>query len=417
VRARLAAVLLATVASAAVAAPAAPAGAAVVTLSVTAAGAPAPLFEGPVSTEAHPVDGSDGSGPHPCSGSPSSAPGPTATGALDDAMRAAGITWRGNWDPSFRDFFIDRIGPYASAAPDRYWSLTVDGRFSAGGCLTQVADGDSVHFFYGPLYGPGSPQPPPSSPSSPSGGAGSPGAAAKAGPPPKRLHRIVANAIRFLRRQRGEAWARLALALRGAGDPATAAAALLGPRLHAQTTDGSFAADVNATALAVLALRSSRPRSAARAAAWLVTVQSSSGGFGYRPGVPADVDTTGLVAWGLAIEGRTVAVSRAAAFIRSAQSADGGFPSLPGGASNAQSTGLATVALRVAGIGPRRSLGPSGPGPLDYLVSLAHGDGSIAYQTGSSPTPAWTTAQALLGLTSRARLLDWDADGAAGSIR
>lgn len=416
-KARLAAALLATVASAAVAAPAAPAGAAVVTLSVTAAGAAAPLFEGPVSTQPHAVNGGDGSGAHPCSGSPSSAPGPTATGALDNAMRAAGIAWRGNWDPSFRDFFIDRIGPYASAAPDRYWSLTVNGHFSAGGCLAQVDEGDSVSFFYGPLYGQGSPQPPSPSPQNPGGGAGSPGTATKAGPPPEQLRRVVVNATRFLRRQRGEAWARLALALRGEGGPATAAAALVGPRLDAQATDGSFGADVNATALAVLALRSSRPRAAARAATWLVATQSSGGGFGYRPGVPADVDTTGLASWALAIEGRSAAVSRAAAFIRSAQSADGGFPALPGGASNAQSTGLATIALRLAQIGPRRSLAPSGRGPLDYLVSLVHRDGSIAYQPGSSPTPAWTTAQALLGLTSRARLLDWDADRTAGSIR
>lgn len=332
-------------------------------------------------------------------------------------MRAAGIAWRGNWDPSFRDFFIDRIGPYASAAPDRYWSLTVDGHFSAGGCLAQIAEGDSVHFFYGPLYGQGSPQPPPASPQSPGAGTGSPGEAAKAGPPSKRLHRVAANAIRFLRRQHGEAWARLALALRGEGEPAAAAAALLGPRLDSQAADGSFGADVNATALAVLALRNSNPRSAVRAAAWLVASQSPGGGFGYHPGVPADVDTTGLATWALAIEGRTAAVSRAASFIRSAQSADGGFSALPGGTSNAQSTGLATIALRLAGIGPRHSLASSGHGPLDYLTSLAHRDGSIAYQPGSSPTPAWTTAQALLGLTSRTKLLDWDADGTVGSIR
>jgi hypothetical protein len=149
----------------------------------------------------------------------------------------------------------------------------------------------------------------------------------------------------------------------------------------------------------------------------LVAGQTPGGGFGYRPGAPADVDTTGLAAWALAIEGRAAAVSRAATFIRSAQLADGGFPAQPGGASNAQSTGLATIAVRLAGVGPRRSLAPSGYGPLDYLTSLAHRDGSIAYQPGSSPTPAWTTAQALLGLTSRDRLLDWDADGTAGSIR
>lgn len=413
-KARFAAALLATVASAAVAAPAAPAAAAVVTLSVTAAGAPAPLFEGPVATQPHTVDGSDGSGGHPCSGSPSSAPGPTATGALDDAMRTAGITWRGNWDPSFRDFFIDRIGPYASAAPDRYWSLTVNGRFSAGGCLAGVADGDSVHFFYGPLYGQGSPDPPPAPPQNPGGGAGAPGAATKAGPPFKRMRRVAAKAIRFLRRQHGEAWARLALSLHGEGSPAAAAAALVGPRLAHQAGDGSFGADVNATALAVLALHRSRPGAATRAAAWLVATQSPNGGFGYRPGVAPDVDTSGLASWGLAVEGRTAAVSRAAAFVRSAQSADGGFPALPGDDSNTQSTGLATIALRLAGIGPRRSLAKSGRGPLDYLVSLAHRDGSIDYRPGSSPTPAWTTAQALLGLTSGAKLLAWDGGRGAG---
>jgi hypothetical protein len=405
-------VLLATVAFAAVAMPAADA--AVVTLSVTAAGVPAPLFEGPVATQPHTVDGGDGSGSHPCSGSPSSAPGPTATGALDDAMRTAGITWRGNWDPSFRDFFIDRIGPYASAAPDRYWSLTVNGRFSAGGCLAEVAGGDSIHFFYGALYEQTPPEPPPASAQDPSGGAEAPGAATKAGPPSKKLRRVTAKAIRFLRRQRGEAWAQLALALHGEGNPAAAAAALVGPRLAHQAGDGSFGTDVNATALAVLALHFSRPRAAIRAATWLVATQSPNGGFGYRPGVTPDIDTSGLASWALAVEGRTKAVSRAAAFVRSAQSADGGFPALPGSASNSQSTGLATLALRLAGIGPRRSLAKSGRGPLDYLVSLAHRNGSIGYRPDSAPTPAWTTAQALLGLTARAKLLAWDGGRGAG---
>jgi hypothetical protein len=397
---------------------AAPAGAAVVALSVTAAGAPAPLFEGSVNTEPHAVDGSDGSGVHSCSGPPGSPPAATATGALDDALRGAGIPWRGNWNLSFRDFFIDSIGSYASAAPDRYWSLTVNGRFSSGGCLRQVVDGDSVHFFYGPLYEAGSPGSPPASPQGPGAGPGSAGKAAAVEPRPRKLRSVVAAAVRFLRRQRGEAWARLALALRGEGDPAAAAAALVGKRrLASQSADGSFGGDVNATALAVLALDETHPHATARAAAWLVAAQTPSGGFGYRPGVVADVDTTGLASWALALRGRSAVVSRAAAFVRSAQAADGGFPALPGGESNAQSTGLATIALRVAAVGPRRSLAGSGRGPLDYLVALARRDGSIAYRPGSSPTPAWTTAQALLGLTARAKLLDWDADRAAGSIR
>jgi Prenyltransferase and squalene oxidase repeat len=426
VRIGVTAALIATVACAAVAMLAAPAGAAVVALSVTAAGAPAPLFEGSIGTEPHPVDGSDGSGAHSCSGSPSSTPAATATGALDDALRAAGIPWRGNWDPSFRDFFIDSIGPYASAPPDRYWSLTVNGRFSAGGCLRQVVDGDSVHFFYGPLYEAGSPGSLPDSPQGPRAGAGPTGKATAAGPRRQKLRNVIGAAVRFLRRQRGEAWARLALALRGDGDPAAAAAALVGKRrLASQAADGSFDGDVNATALAVLALDEIRPHAAARAAAWLAAVQTPSGGFGYRPGVAADIDTTGLISWALALQGRTAAVSRAADFVRSAQTEDGGFPALPGGEANAQSTGLATIALRVAAVGPRLSLAGSGRGPLDYLVALARRNGSIAYRPHSSPTPAWTTAQALLGLTARARLLDWqrsmgrrrDANGAAGSIR
>jgi hypothetical protein len=389
-----------------------------VTLSVTAAGAPAPLFEGSVDTQPHAVDGGDSSGSHPCSGSPSSLPAATATGALDDAMRSAGISWRGNWNPNFRDFFIDSIGAYASAAPDRYWSLTVNGRFSAGGCLRQVADGDAVHFFYGPLYEASSPGLPASAPEGPGGGSGSAGAATKAGPRPRKLRGVVSAAVRFLRRQPGEAWARLALALRGAGDPAAAAAALVGKRrLASPAADGSLGGDVNATALAVLALDRARPHAAARAVAWLAAVQAPSGGFGYRPGVAADVDTTGLASWALALRGRQAAVSRAAAFVRTAQAADGGFAALPGGESNAQSTGLATIALRVAGVGPRRSLTASGRGPLDYLVSLARGDGSLAYRPRSSPTPVWTTAQALLGLTARARLLDWDAKGALARTR
>src|SRR5262249_4593876 len=125
------------------AAAAAGAGAAVVEVRVdTSTGAPA-LFDGTVETQPHPVDGRGGSGAHPCDGGGPEATA-TATGALDDAMRAAGIPWHGSWNTSFRDFFIDRIGPYASAPPDDYWSLTVNGRFSSGGCLATVADGDLI---------------------------------------------------------------------------------------------------------------------------------------------------------------------------------------------------------------------------------------------------------------------------------
>jgi hypothetical protein len=395
-----------TVALAAVVVAAAPARGATVSLRVDSSTDSAVLFDGSVTTLPHAVDGSDGSGSHPCSGPSGASPAATATGALDKAMRAIGIPWRGNWDPSFRDFFIDRIGPYASAAPDRYWSLTVNGRFASGGCLAQVGDGDSIHFLYGPLFS----DPAPIAPSDAPGPAG-PRAenvphADEIGPSAARLRGVAARAAGYLRRSpeaAGADWGRLALALRRGDGPGRAAEALLDGRL-VQSRDGSLGGDVNATALAVLALEARRPRGARRAARWLASVQDPGGGFGFRPGVPPDVDTTGLAVWALAREGIWAPTRRGGAFLRSAQATDGGFPSLPGWEPNSQSTGLALVGLRTAGVGARVQ-SPAGRTPLGFLVSLAHRDGAIAYSSSFNPTPTWTSAQALLGLTGCAKLL------------
>jgi hypothetical protein len=406
VKARLLAIAT-TVALAAVVAAAGPARGATVSLRVDSSTDSAVLFEGSVTTLPHAVDGSDGSGSHPCSGPSGASPAATATGALDEAMRAVGIPWRGNWDPSFRDFFIDRIGPYASAAPDRYWSLTVNGHFASGGCLAQVNDGDSIHFSYAPLFSA-------PTPIAPAGAAAPSGPRAEnvphtdeIGPSAARLRGVAARAAGYLRRSPGAVgaeWGRLALALRRGAGPGRAAAALLGGRL-VQSQDGSIGGDVNATALAVLALEARHPLGAHRAARWLATVQDPGGGFGFRPGVPPDVDTTGLAVWVLARAGIWPAARRGGAFLRSAQASDGGFPSLPGGESNSQSTGLALVGLRAAG-GGARVQSPAGRTPLGFLVSLARRDGAIAYGPSSNPTPTWTTAQALLGLTARAKLLE-----------
>ena len=69
----------------------------------------------PCDAQPHAVDGGDGSGSHPCSGPPGASSARDRYGRARRCMRGAGISWRGNWNPSFRDFFIDRIGPYASA--------------------------------------------------------------------------------------------------------------------------------------------------------------------------------------------------------------------------------------------------------------------------------------------------------------
>jgi hypothetical protein len=408
-----AAALVATVALATVAA--APARAATVELRVEAARAAAPLFAGPVATEAHRVDGGDGSGPHACDGPAGAAASPTATGALDDAMRAAGIPWRGNWDPNFDDFFIERIGAFASRAPDEYWSLTVDGAYAPGGCLATLADGDEVRFYYGPAFGE-APAAPPAGESG--GGTGGGGAGAEAAPAGNvapvagptehvRAGRLAKRAARYLHGHReaaGDPWSRLALAVRRRASPGAAAAKLLGRRLRHQRADGSLAEDVDFTALAVLAYEATAPRRAARAAAWLVRVQGAGGGFGFRPRAAADVDTTGLAAWALARQGRRQAARRAGLFVLAAQAVDGGFPAAPGGEANAQSTGLALLALRSARLGIDRP-SASGATPLEYLGALGRGDGSIEYASGSAPTPVWTTAQVLLGLLPRGKLL------------
>jgi hypothetical protein len=347
-----------------------PAEAVVVDLRVESATAPAPLFDGAVSTLPHPVDGGDGSGSHPCAGPPGGPPSPTATGALDDAMHGAGISWRGNWDPSFGDFFIDRIGPFASAPPDNYWSLSVNGGFSAGGCLTTVADGDAIRFFYGPLFGapPGDPATPGAA--APEGGRSGAGRSTPTKTRRAALKRVARRATRFLRRSDGIGgdWAGLALALRARRE-LSGAARQLGERLRALPDRGSRG---------------------------------------------SDVDSAALLAWALAARGRYAKARRLAVYVRSAQATDGGFPTMPGGSSNAQSTGVALIALRVTGLGPRPVAGPGGPTPLDYLASLARRDGSIEYRPDSAPTPVWTTAQALLGLTARSKLLAFAAGSARG---
>lgn len=360
-----------TVALATVTAGSTPANAVVVDLTIKSSPVATPLFEGPVDTAPHPIDGGDGSGAHACAGPQSAPASPTATGALDDGLRETGISWRGNWDPSFHDFFIDRIGPFASAPPDEYWSLSVNGQFSAGGCLTTVAEGDEVEFSYGAAFG--AAQESPAAPTEPPPDQGRSGSGR---PPPATsrqvtaLKRVSARATRFLQSTNGigEDWAELALALRG-DRRAAGAARRLGERIRALPGGGSTG---------------------------------------------QDVDSSALAAWALALRGQNAKARRLAAFVRSAQSADGGFPTAPGGMSNAQSTGVALVALRVTGLGPRPTAVPGGRTPLDYLASLARGDGSIAYRPGASPTPVWTTAQALLGLTGRAKLLGFAAGGGRG---
>jgi hypothetical protein len=105
------------------------------------------IFEGAVNTTAHQIDVGDGSGPHKCDGTNGGAnptAGPTATGALDDAIKLAGLTWSGSYDSSFDDFLVDRIGPESQTSSE-FWGVAVAGKsLQVGGCQAIVSTGQEV---------------------------------------------------------------------------------------------------------------------------------------------------------------------------------------------------------------------------------------------------------------------------------
>jgi hypothetical protein len=109
------------------------------------------IFEGAVTTDTHEVDGGDGSGPHKCDGTNGGAgttAGPTATGAMDDAVKLAGLTWAGSYSADFEDIVVNRIGPDTAADP-QYWGVAVDGKsLEVGGCQRVVTAGEEVLWAY-----------------------------------------------------------------------------------------------------------------------------------------------------------------------------------------------------------------------------------------------------------------------------
>src|SRR3954465_15048790 len=120
-------------------------------VKVRVEGATKTLFEGAVTTDAHPVDGGDGSGAHTCDGTnggASTVPGPTATGALDDATKVGNLTWSGSYDSSFSDFIVSKIGPDA-ASSTAFWGVAVQWKsLEVGGCQFKVSPGEEVLWAY-----------------------------------------------------------------------------------------------------------------------------------------------------------------------------------------------------------------------------------------------------------------------------
>jgi hypothetical protein len=131
---------------------AAPATAAAATkVNVRIEGKTKTLFEGPVSASVHDVDAGDGSGAHKCDGTNGgfgTTSGPTATSAMDDAVKLAGLTWSGSYDSSFDDFIVNQIGPDA-ANDKQFWGVAVAGQsLQTGGCQRIVTSGEEVLWAY-----------------------------------------------------------------------------------------------------------------------------------------------------------------------------------------------------------------------------------------------------------------------------
>jgi hypothetical protein len=136
---------LAALASAA--ALAVPATASAATVTVRVEGPSSTIFEGPVTPATQTVDGNDGKGPQKCDGTNGGAnptPGPTPTGVMDTAIRGAGRSWQGDFDASFQDFLVNRIGSVA-ATSSQFWGVAVDGKsLEVGGCQAIVKPGQEV---------------------------------------------------------------------------------------------------------------------------------------------------------------------------------------------------------------------------------------------------------------------------------
>jgi hypothetical protein len=129
----------------------APAAAAKIAVNVRVEGIHKTLLEGRIFTGIHKVDSGDGTGSHKCDGTNGGAgtvPGPTATGALDDAVKLAGLTWAGSYSSSFDDIVVNQIGPDAKT-DTKFWGVALQGKsLQVGGCQQIVSNSDEVLWAY-----------------------------------------------------------------------------------------------------------------------------------------------------------------------------------------------------------------------------------------------------------------------------
>jgi hypothetical protein len=162
-----------------------------------------------------------------------------------------------------------------------------------------------------------------------------------------------------------------------------------------ERADGSVGGLVNGTAWSVLAFRGSGSRVQPRTIRWLLSRQTSAGGWGWSPRGAADSNDTAAVVEALRsanVTGRPI--SRALGFLLRFRNRDGGFELTHGRGSDAQSTAWAIQAFAAA----RK---PAPRGALVYVRRLQRADGSFRYSTRYTTTPVWVTAQVLPALARK----------------
>lgn len=132
--------------------------AALTELTVRIEGAQKTLFEGPILTTGHQIQGSSDDEPRICDATNNGAhptPGPTPTAASVDAMELIGEDFDGDWYPGYDDYFIERWGPDAEDGDAyAYWGILVNGVLTpVGGCQYLAKAGDEVFWAYDAFTG------------------------------------------------------------------------------------------------------------------------------------------------------------------------------------------------------------------------------------------------------------------------
>lgn len=155
-------------------------------------------------------------------------------------------------------------------------------------------------------------------------------------------------------------------------------------------------------AYAVLALRAARAPLPAGSRAQLLSTQTSTGGWGFMPADPADVDSTGLVLQALVAAGEPAsssAVAQAVTFLASQQNPDAGFAYQAPFPSNASSTALAALGLIAVENNPLGATWTiSATTPLDFLTDQQSPLGGFAGYSGPNDLFATvSTIPALMG--------------------